>query len=203
MNELEHLRRFYGSHTPALLGAHREYAVLCPLIRQPDGLHLLFEVRASAIRQGGETCFPGGRLEPGETPAACALRETEEELSIPAAAIELLGQGDFLCNPRGFLLHPLPGLVSPEGLAALSPTPAEVAEVYTVPLSFFRTVPPRVYTYALTPQVPEDFPYETVGISRDYSWSHGQMEVPIWVYEEHVIWGITARLVQSLIDHLP
>ena len=67
--------------------------------------------------------FPGGQMEPGETPADCALRETEEELSIPRAEIRLLGQGDFICNQRGFLLRPLPGLVSPAGLAALRPAP--------------------------------------------------------------------------------
>ena len=50
--------------------------------------HLLFEVRADTLdRQPGEVCFPGGHMESGETPAACALRETEEELSIPSAAI--------------------------------------------------------------------------------------------------------------------
>lgn len=121
--ELERLRRYYGGHTPGLLGKRHEYAVLCPLVEQTDGLHLLFEVRSAAVQQAGETCFPGGRMEPGETPADCALRETEEELAIPPAEIRLLGEGDFICSQRGFLLRPLPGLVSPAGFAALRPAP--------------------------------------------------------------------------------
>lgn len=197
-DELEALRRFYGGHVPTLLGARHEYAVLCPLLERPDGLHLLFEVRASDIRQGGETCFPGGRMESGETPAVCALRETEEELAIPPSEIQLLGEGDFICNQRGFLLRPVVGLVSPVGFDALRPAPAEVAEVYTVPLDFFRTTPPERYAYALRPDVPTDFPYEAVGISRDYPWGGGRVEVPVWHYQGHVIWGMTARLVQSL-----
>lgn len=104
--ELTNLRRFYGDHVPTLLEARHEYAVLCPLVERPDGLHLLFEVRSAGVSQSGETCFPGGQMEPGETPADCALRETEEELSIPRAEIRLLGQGDFICNQRGFLLRP-------------------------------------------------------------------------------------------------
>ena len=137
MRELEALRRRYGGHRPGLLGARHSYAVLCPLVERPDGLHLLFEVRARNLSQGGEVCFPGGRMEAGETPAQCALRETEEELSIPAAEVSLLGTPDFICNQMGFLLRPVLGLVSPAGFAALRPSPAEVAEAFTAPLSFF------------------------------------------------------------------
>ena len=79
--ELTNLRRFYGDHVPTLLEARHEYAVLCPLVERPDGLHLLFEVRSAGVSQSGETCFPGGQMEPGETPADCALRETAEKLA--------------------------------------------------------------------------------------------------------------------------
>ena len=58
-NEIEELRRRYGGHEPGLLGALRSYAVLCPLVERPDGVHLLFEVRSGAIPQGGEVCFNG------------------------------------------------------------------------------------------------------------------------------------------------
>lgn len=78
---------------------------------------------SAGVSQSGETCFPGGQMEPGETPADCALRETEEELSIPRAEIRLLGQGDFICNQRGFLLRPLPGLVSPPALCSPASRP--------------------------------------------------------------------------------
>lgn len=197
--ELERLRRRFQDHEPGLLGACRSYAVLVPLAERPDGLRLLFEVRAPKIRQGGEVCFPGGRVEPGESAEDCALRETEEELSIPRREVALLGRADFICNPQGFLLQPVLGLVSPKGLAALRPSPAEVAEAFTVPLSFFREAEPEVWEYELTPQVPEDFPYGPVGIPRDYRWGRGQAEVPIWHYQGRVIWGMTARLVREIL----
>ncbi len=197
--ELAGLRRRFGDHEPGLLGASRSYAVLCPLLEGEDGLRLLFEVRAPQLRQGGEVCFPGGRMEPGESVPDCALRETEEELSIPREEVTLLGTPDFICSQRGFLLRPVLGLVSPAGLAAMRPSPAEVAEAFTVPLSFFRETEPEVRRYELIPQVPEDFPYGPVGIPRDYPWARGQTEVPIWYYEGRAIWGMTARLVRELI----
>lgn len=199
MGELEALRRRYGGHVPGLLGARRSYAVLCPLVETAEGLGLLFEVRAPELRQGGEVCFPGGRMEPGETPEDCALRETEEEISIPRSQVELLGPADFIYNQRGFLLRPVVGLVSPEGLGRLRPSPAEVAETFAVPLAFFRTVPPVVARYELTPRIPPDFPYASTGIPPDYPWSAGVVEVPVWRYEGRVIWGMTARITLDMI----
>lgn len=196
--QLDALRRRFGGRTPGLLGARHEFAVLCPLVERPDGLHLLFEVRAAALRQGGEVCFPGGKLEPGETPEEGALRETEEELSIPRSEITLLGAPDFLCNQRGFLLRPFLGLVSAAGFAAIVPSPAEVAEVFTVPLVFFQKTPPELYAYDLLPQPPEDFPYESVGISPDYPWARGRVEVPVWYWEGKAVWGMTGRLVREI-----
>ena len=198
MRELEALRRRYGGHQPGLLGARHSYAVLCPLVERPDGLHLLFEVRARNLSQGGEVCFPGGRMEAGETPAQCALRETEEELSIPAAEVSLLGTPDFICNQMGFLLRPVLGLVSLAGFAALRPSPAEVAEAFTAPLSFFAETAPEPWRYELVPQVPEDFPYESVGIPRDYPWNHGWVDVPVWYWQGRAVWGMTARLVRDI-----
>lgn len=200
---LEALERRFRDHEPGLLGARYECAVLCPLVERPDGLHLLFEVRAAELSQGGEVCFPGGRMEPGETAEDCALRETEEELAIPREEVRLLGTPDFIANQAGFLLRPVLGLVSQTGLAALRPSPAEVAEVFTAPLSFFRETPPEPWAYELLPRVPEEFPYEAVGIPRDYQWSRGRVEVPVWYWQGHAVWGMTARMTRDIVSRLP
>jgi hypothetical protein len=110
-----------------------------------------------------------------------------------------LGTPDFIHNQRGFLLRPVLGVVSAAGFDAMRPSPAEVAEVFTVPLAFFRDTAPEVYGYEIAPKISEDFPYEAVGISRDYPWARGQVEVPVWHYQGHTIWGMTARIVRDLI----
>lgn len=197
--ELNALRRRFDGREPGLMGARNEFAVLCPLVERPDGLHLLFEVRAANLKQGGEVCFPGGRKEIGETFIECALRETEEELAIPREEITLIGTPDFISNANGFLLRPVLGLVSEVGMAALKPSAAEVSETFTVPLSFFRNTEPEIYFYDLLPHVQEDFPYERVGISKDYRWARNHVEVPVWYWKNHVVWGLTARIIRNLI----
>ena len=95
--DLSAIERYYSRHVPTLQEARSEYAVLLPLLQKPDGLHLLYEMRASSLQHHrSEVCFPGGRMERGESPAACALRETWEELGIAPDRIRIFGEADFL-----------------------------------------------------------------------------------------------------------
>ena len=103
--ELETLRRRFGGHTPTLLGERHRYAVLCPLVEREDGLHFLYEVRARSLSQGGEVCFPGGRMEIGESPEECALRETEDPPAGPAG-LYLQSGGLFAAAGAGPGLRP-------------------------------------------------------------------------------------------------
>ena len=85
----EEFRTRWTGHVPKVQDVTGEYAVLVPLVERPEGLCLLYEVRADTLgRQPGEVCFPGGQLEPGEDAVSCALRETWEELGIPRPAGE-------------------------------------------------------------------------------------------------------------------
>lgn len=203
MGAMDALKRRFEGHEPGLLGAKACYAVLCPLVETPEGLSLLYEVRAASLhRQPGEVCFPGGKMEPGESVLDCALRETEEELAIPRREITVLGTPDFICNQGGFLLRPVLGLVSPAGAAAMRPSPAEVDQTFTIPLAWLAHTPPEVFGYGLTPAVPEGFPYEKLGISPAYRWNRGQVELPVWQYQGHTLWGMTARITRDLV-HTP
>ncbi len=197
---LDQLRRTFQGRSPGLMGVHTHYAVLVPVVEAQGGPSLLFEVRASTlIRQPNEVCFPGGKVEPGETPQDCALRETGEELSIPPSDISLIGPLDCLAHASSSLLHPFLAQIR---LDRLSPNPAEVQETFLVPLSFFQSNPPLSYSYPLVPQVGADFPYDLIGFPQGYPWRAGQGEVPIYLYQGHAIWGLTGRIVRWVTEQL-
>ena len=131
----EEFRTRWTGHVPKVQDVTGEYAVLVPLVERPEGLCLLYEVRADTLgRQPGEVCFPGGRLEGAESPEECALRETWEELGIPREKIRILGRLDFVAHRANFILHPVLALVEEEAVDGLHLNPDEVAEVFQVPL---------------------------------------------------------------------
>ena len=85
------IRSRLSRRTPDVLDTKHRSAVLVPLVEQDGRLFLLYEQRAATLRrQPNEVCFPGGRLDGEESPLDCALRETWEELHIPADQVEIL-----------------------------------------------------------------------------------------------------------------
>ncbi len=200
--DLTALEQAMRNRTPGLMGSNRSYAVLVPLVARDEGYDVLYEVRARTLhRQPGEVCFPGGRMEPGETPEECALRETWEELGIPPQSVRLLGRLDFIAHRANFLMWPILGVVDGGALSPrLRPNPAEVEEFFLVPLSHLLEAAPLEYEYDLIPTPAENFPYELIGIPRDYKWQHGKENVPVYPWQGRAIWGLTGRITRNLIQ---
>ena len=193
----------FSGRAPGVQDVTGEYAVLVPLIEGNTGWELLFEVRAATLRrQPGEVCFPGGRMEGEESAVACALQETEEELGIPAAAVEVVAGLDVLLHQSGFLLHPVLGVVDAAAAEQLKLQSAEVAETFRVPLDFFRQNAPLCPSYPLEPRPGPDFPYEAIGFPQGYPFRAGRVEVPIYRWADKAIWGITGRIVRHLMEVL-
>lgn len=201
--ELKGLEALLKDRTPGLMDSKRAYAVLVPLVEQNGDLCLLYEVRARTLRrQPGEVCFPGGLMEKGESPEDCALRETWEELAIPPERVRLLGRLDFIAHRANFLMQPVLGVVDSSALDRMAPSPAEVEEVFFVPLSHLLRTPPIEYTYELVPTPAENFPYEIIGIPKNYRWQNGRENVPVYPWEGRAIWGLTGRITRNLISLL-
>lgn len=200
--DLTALERTLHTRTPGLMDAKRAYAVLVPLVERDGELFLLYEVRAKTLRrQPGEVCFPGGRMEGSETPEECALRETWEELAIPSGCVKLLGRLDFIAHRANFIMYPILGLVDSQAMSPhLRPNPAEVEEVFLVPLSHLLNTAPIEYEYELIPTPAENFPYELIGIPRDYKWQHGSENVPVYPWQGRAIWGLTGRITRNLVQ---
>lgn len=70
----------------------KEAGVLILLYPDSDDLHFFLTRRTERVEtHKGQISLPGGAQEAGESLAQTALRETREELGIPTAPIELLG----------------------------------------------------------------------------------------------------------------
>ena len=200
LNEVENI---FEGRTPGAAGKHSYFSVLVPLVEKEDGLHLLFELRAAHMkRQPGEVCFPGGKVEPGESFQECAVRETVEELGIREDDIRIINQMDVMHTYSNFTLFPYLGIIKAEALERLNCNPDEVEEIFTVPVDHLLNNEPFLYKMQIKPQIKEDFPYEKIRFPKTYKWRVGSNDIPIYEYENRIIWGLTGRVTMNLMQVL-
>ena len=202
------------------LGGRRYFSVMILLVERADGIHVLFEQRSRKMKtQPGDVCFPGGRMEEGETPLECALRETFEEIGIDRQQIRVLGQFDSLYEISSITMHTFLGVIQEEALGHLKLNSAEVEQVFLVPWDFFLKSEPKIFESQFVQKV-DEFPYEEIGVPKDYRWRTGKNPIPIYQYDlrpgdvvaeacpgetetrRQTIWGLTGRIIWKLTDEL-
>lgn len=158
-----------GRATPA--------AVLIAITDVPDNPQVILTQRPRSMRDHpGQVAFPGGKIDQGEDAVTAALREAEEELGLPRAAVRVIGTSDLYHTGTGFIVTPVVGVVPP-GLA-LRPDPVEVADWFEAPLSLL--LDPASWT------VNETF---WRGANRRY------LELE---WQGFRIWGVTAAIIANL-----
>jgi 8-oxo-dGTP pyrophosphatase MutT (NUDIX family) len=158
-------------------------AVLVPLFlgaQARDPHVVLTRRRADLRRHAGEISFPGGRQD-AEDPdlTATALREAEEEIGLERSRVQLLGAlaptSTFATN---YVIHPFVGTI-PAGIA-WQLSAREVDAVLELPLEALRAGRTRTRM-------------ERRGIT---------FETDTYVVDEHLIWGATARILETLLERL-
>jgi len=135
--------------------------------------------RAGHLRANpGEIAFPGGRVEPGESPLAAALREAEEEVALVPESVEVLGElPTVLAARRDVPIRPFVAVAQVH--PPLRANPDEVDCVLLVPLS------------------------QLMGPGSYWQEHWSRADEPTWVMHffdlgEDVIWGATARMLHDL-----
>ena len=152
-------------------------AVLVAIVDRPVPTIILTLRTEGLRRHAGQVAFPGGRVDPGDASAIhAALREAEEEIGLPPAAVDLVGIAGRYTTITGFDVTPVIGVVPP-GLA-LVPDPAEVAAIFEAPLDhLFDPAHQKLQTV------------EWRGATRQY------YEI---AWQSRRIWGATAAMLVNL-----
>jgi 8-oxo-dGTP pyrophosphatase MutT (NUDIX family) len=168
-------------------------AVLVPFHEVAGEAHLLLTKRPDTMpSHRGEIAFPGGRFEP-ETDTGlvdAALRETEEEIGVPRAEIEVAAELDTMATVASrFAITPFVGLLPPD--PRLAPDPWEVVSILDVPLS--ELLDEKVFReerWELSGPAPTGW-----GPERDRA-------IHFFELEGETVWGATARILVGLLTHL-
>lgn len=158
----------------------RPASVLVPLYVHAGSLWVLLTRRSDELpTHQGQIAFPGGGGEAGEAAWDTALRETEEEIGLDAKRVLRLGELDEAETPSGYRVIPCVGAVPFPLEPVLSD---EIDEVFPVPLPALAS-----------PQLVEERRVEIDDVVRT---------LRIYHVAGRQIWGLTARILQNLLQRL-
>lgn len=155
-------------------------AVLMPLYHHNGDYGMLFTKRSDTVyHHRGQISFPGGGHEPQDASLQhTALRESAEEIGLQPGDVRVLGQlDDLLTSNSNYLVRPFVGVIPYPYPFRLDQR--ETVSLIEVPLAFLRAHNP---------------PTEEV---REYE---GRLVRSFFFdYDEHVIWGATAKIVKQFL----
>ena len=158
-----------GRATPA--------AVLIAITDVPDNPQVILTQRPRGMRDHpGQVAFPGGKIDPGEDAVTAALREAEEELTLPREAVRVIGTSDLYHTGTGFIVTPVVGVVPPD--LDLKPDPVEVADWFEAPLTML--LDPASWT------------------ANEVFWRGATRRYLEMDWQGFRIWGVTAAIIANL-----
>jgi 8-oxo-dGTP pyrophosphatase MutT (NUDIX family) len=161
------------------LAALRPAAVLLPLFCRDGSDALLFTRRTESLRHHrGEISFPGGAAEAQDADLfATALRETEEEIGVAPASVEILGRLDDFVSVHDYHVTPYVGIIPPP--VDLQVDAGEIAALIELPLVALSD--PAAW--------------------RSENWQHRGRAETVWFCAAggQLVWGLTAAILRQFL----
>ncbi len=154
--------------------------VLIPILKKDGKWHVVLTRRTDKVEHHkGEISFPGGHYEEDDPDLEyTALRETEEEIGVPAGKVRVLGRLDDKITITGFRIRPYVGVI-PYPIE-FTPQEEEIAEILILPLSEFMK--------------PENLTVQ--------NWKKGSDDYPVYFYriKGYTVWGATAKILKHFLE---
>lgn len=183
-----------ASNPPDLLQTFANYsanltpaAVLIPIAKRASQLNLIFTQRSAHLPEhGGQISFPGGRADSTDQDLiATALRETEEEIGLPSASVEVIAQLAPYQTVSEYLVTPVVAYI--QQLPVLRMNPIEVESIIEIPFSFFLN-PSHYQKRSIEWKAPNGEILKRSFYAIPYSSEHAEV----------FIWGATAEILWQL-----
>ncbi len=160
-------------HAPEQL---RAAAVLVAVTERERPGFLLIHRPSNMRSHPGQVAFPGGKIDPGETPVEAALREAHEELGIHERDVTVIGASDVYRTGSGYAITPVFAVVPAD--LDLHPSPTEVAAWFEAPV---------------------DFVFDAANHQHQSAYWQGRERRYIEImWQQHRIWGVTAAIIANL-----
>jgi nudix motif 8 len=153
---------------------HRRAAVVIPLCMYGGEPSILFTVRSLTVgKHKGEVCFPGGMVDPDDTCIEnTCLREMNEEVGLAPENVQVLGilrcDWSNVTSITGIAVTPVVGFIGEMSQQTVVINEAEVDSLFTVRIKDL--------------------------LNQDH-WIRRKNATPVFTGGPHVIWGLTAYLL--------
>ncbi len=162
----------------------RQAAVMM-LFYPKDGITHLVLIQRNTYPgvHSSQIAFPGGKVETNDLNLQeTALRETEEEIGISSSTIKVIKEfTSVYIPPSNFMVFPFLGVTSSELSFTLQED--EVAGIIEVPLTTLMD--------------------DTIVLTKKITTSYANLiDVPVFQFGEHAVWGATAMMLSELKEAL-
>lgn len=176
---IERLKQFKMNQPYQAPSSNKNAAVLIPLCSVNGEMSLLYTLRKQDLRRHqGQVSFPGGVQDVDDSSMEfTALRETEEELGIPKANVDVWGHGNPIVG-KEYNIYPVLGFIGNLKIDDLKPNLSEVEFAFSVSLAHFYN--------------PKNCGYTQFRNKKSYT-------LPVFVNSKCKIWGLTALITHIVL----
>lgn len=180
-----------------------ECAVMVCILTQNNKKFFVLEKRAKNIRQAGEISFAGGKKdEQDKSFLDTAVRETVEELGVKKEKLKNIYKFGNLISVTGVLLEVFVCNLEIEKIEDMRYNKNEVEKLLIVPIDFFKEKNLIKEKIEIINKPKFDIKKYNLPERYENFWKLPDRKINIFMYEDEVIWGMTAEIIIEFLKNV-